>query len=767
MRKQDNPFNKVFKIGSMKTMTDMGYPELEDTKDSDISFDKISFNEGPSFKEAMLDFEGGAEKNKLYNDGYQPPSMFDGWDRIKEETVSQFQAGADLELRGREYGKDSSLKQIPGDIDRIGGGAQAILAPVTAILKESARGYYELAKLAANTTSGLELREGIKNFFNTEAVKEVTGTFREGGELPITPYLAKGVSSTAEFIEETPGVTGLSRLFMVATQLESLGLGSSKATIGNLAEEYAKNKKGKVTKLGNELGRITNIPKDIVKEGKKFDITSPPRQTQELMKTIAESDVKIKSFDDLLPEIQKDKISAITEKKKLFSEIDKPAIFGDKNALELANIVKNDVKNHPGLADDVEFLDDIINKLENNSATIEEIDRLKTVGDRYERIFKKGGDAKDSIKASSIENLRKEVKKLVEAEVPEVTDINNKIGGLISAEDWVADTAAAVTKSKDPMGALRATGAKLPWASRWFAKSGVKEAAILEKELAKIVKKVKKADLGVFESTSKEVDKFLKPSKKIIIQNRANAWIRNMEEKAKTATDKEAQIVFDEIKRKQVYNAFLADELQKEGYTLGDDFIFKKGEGTLESPVKPKVIEQPAAKPQLKLKPGEQGLTKAGTASKSLVEQAKSFKSAEDYISKRLGLAKTVTGKQDILIGNSFILKGKKSQLQLSLNENPKEIILTSISAKELSDLTKVSKGTGIGKSVINELKNYADATGKKFIIADTTNPAMKFWDKISFLERDFGIKMQDEKGFFNVPNSYSYTPKPFRLGGR
>lgn len=132
-----------------------------------------------------------------------------------------------------------------------------------------------------------------------------------------------------------------------------------------------------------------------------------------------------------------------------------------------------------------------------------------------------------------------------------------------------------------------------------------------------------------------------------------------------------------------------------------------------------------------------------------------------DFVSQKLWLEKMDWGlRPDEVIGNSYLLKWKDSQLQISINEKPNEIQITNIHTKELWDLTKVSKWTGLWTNVLNELKNYADESWKKLVIIESTPSAKSYYEKLWFLKPDDSVYYIEKWEKIPANNSFSYIPK-------
>jgi len=133
-----------------------------------------------------------------------------------------------------------------------------------------------------------------------------------------------------------------------------------------------------------------------------------------------------------------------------------------------------------------------------------------------------------------------------------------------------------------------------------------------------------------------------------------------------------------------------------------------------------------------------------------------SFSTAMDSV-KSLGEV-VKEGKPDSVLGESVVLKFDNAQVQASIREDENNIYLTSIAAKKLDDLAEVATGTGRGTSVINQLKKYADQTGKRLAVVDSTKSAKSYYEKISYLKQD-DVTLDFDGEAYTPPISFTYTP--------
>jgi hypothetical protein len=576
-------------------------------------------------------------------------------ERLIQHTGEAFERGEELTAKGivsRKRGEEvggiagQRLKEITSPAQKIAGGAVATLAPLTAVLEESAKGYIDLAELITSTDIGQDVKNKFTEIFNRPDVQNIVNTYKAEGAVPIAPLIEKGARITAETVREIPELEAAATIAGETFKLEALGLGAlTPATFAKLSktaqnqikaqmERRATKKLNKLSELGKDVDRLTMTPEPIMKEGVKFDVSKPSRQTQELMKTVAESDKKIKTFEDLLEVTKKTKEKTLKEKKKITLGISKEPVT-NKSALKLAEETRKMVGTKAGLEKKATFLDMVITDLKTKGATIKDIDKLKTTSDKVNKIFKKSGVAKDNLRAEGLEVLRKKVKEVVELEVPQLKAINARISGLIDAEDWISAAVSKVRRSDDPMGIIRENISKIPWMGRFFAKEGVKEAAKLQKQLPSLMKKVKKADLKPFQTITKEVEKELTPTFIARVKRRAAEFERTLTEKKLT-----------EIKKTQIEQALIADDLIKKGYVLGDDFV-----------IPPKEIK--AIKDIMKLLPERAGVPKVIELPDVRGGQSKQFAGITGGQSKKI--TKQIADEVNKTGGITFNLKKAKS----------------------------------------------------------------------------------------------------------
>ncbi len=113
----------------------------------------------------------------------------------------------------------------------------------------------------------------------------------------------------------------------------------------------------------------------------------------------------------------------------------------------------------------------------------------------------------------------------------------------------------------------------------------------------------------------------------------------------------------------------------------------------------------------------------------------------------------------DAVLGDEVNYIFGEVTIQTKIRETDREVFLNSIASKNTGDLTVGVSGTGRGMQVINALKDYSDRTGKKLIVPDATHFAVPFWDRIEWLNRDYGVVIDLEGIPYRPPNTYSYIP--------
>ena len=114
-------------------------------------------------------------------------------------------------------------------------------------------------------------------------------------------------------------------------------------------------------------------------------------------------------------------------------------------------------------------------------------------------------------------------------------------------------------------------------------------------------------------------------------------------------------------------------------------------------------------------------------------------------------------------LGNKVSFSDGETVVNTYIKETKDQIILNTIDTKDVSDLTKIKKGTGKGTQVIDSLKEYADSTGKQFVVPSVTKTAKPFWEKIPYLKQKYApIPFQGKMQ--NVGESYVYNPKESQL---
>ena len=114
-------------------------------------------------------------------------------------------------------------------------------------------------------------------------------------------------------------------------------------------------------------------------------------------------------------------------------------------------------------------------------------------------------------------------------------------------------------------------------------------------------------------------------------------------------------------------------------------------------------------------------------------------------------------------LGSKVDFSDGKYVVETYINETDDQIILSTIGVKEVSDLTKTAKGTGLGTKVVESFKKYADKTGKQFVVPSVTTAADKYWESIPFLEYKYA-PIPFEGKMQNVGKSYVYNPTKQQL---
>jgi len=116
--------------------------------------------------------------------------------------------------------------------------------------------------------------------------------------------------------------------------------------------------------------------------------------------------------------------------------------------------------------------------------------------------------------------------------------------------------------------------------------------------------------------------------------------------------------------------------------------------------------------------------------------------------------AGVVTMGEDVVMGESVHFVFGKYTVQTWIKEETDRIILFSIGAKMTDDLTLQARGTGLGTRVICALRDYADETGKMFVVPDTTAPA--FWERFNWLKHD-AVAIDWDGTEYWPPNTFTY----------
>jgi len=185
---------------------------------------------------------------------------------------------------------------------------------------------------------------------------------------------------------------------------------------------------------------------------------------------------------------------------------------------------------------------------------------------------------------------------------------------------------------------------------------------------------------------------------------------------------------------KNVLNDF--KKLGNDEFTVSDvsdemiDFLKRKeSQGIIES--SGKYTYNGTRDPQLLYKISSKSKIPAKTT--GLLEEAKKYKSAEEFISNKFGVDSKLYNKT---LGSRSINTGKDT-IKYTIKESGDGIRLFKLLADK--------KGTGAGSDFMSALKAYSDSTGKPITIMNPTNKS--FWSKFDYLEKSGGRDLK-------------YTPK-------
>lgn len=130
------------------------------------------------------------------------------------------------------------------------------------------------------------------------------------------------------------------------------------------------------------------------------------------------------------------------------------------------------------------------------------------------------------------------------------------------------------------------------------------------------------------------------------------------------------------------------------------------------------------------------------------------------YIAKTTGSVINDVGDRDELFGKQINYNFGKVTVQAWIRETANEVFLNSIASKKTVELATSAKGSGKGTLVLGALKKYCDKYKKKLVVPDATEPAMPYWEHISWLERDYSVVVMFDGEPYRVPNTFSYTPE-------
>lgn len=118
-------------------------------------------------------------------------------------------------------------------------------------------------------------------------------------------------------------------------------------------------------------------------------------------------------------------------------------------------------------------------------------------------------------------------------------------------------------------------------------------------------------------------------------------------------------------------------------------------------------------------------------------------------------------GKYDEVIGYTVNVKTEKGNMTIGIRETENEFYLNNIITKNEQGRTAEK---GAGTKVMNNLKEYADKTGKNFIVAGIVKTAEPFYDKFSWLKKEHIIIYDDFGELFDDEDvNRIYKPKNVR----
>ncbi len=126
-----------------------------------------------------------------------------------------------------------------------------------------------------------------------------------------------------------------------------------------------------------------------------------------------------------------------------------------------------------------------------------------------------------------------------------------------------------------------------------------------------------------------------------------------------------------------------------------------------------------------------------------LIEEARKYKSAEEFIANKLNGKPFNYSGETLGDGSKLTSRGMQignNKVRYQMFDQSDQILLPKIYIDE--------KGTGLGTDFINTLKEYSDATGKKLVIRNVENP--KFFDKFSYLKNERGAYRYDPTDIYN-----------------
>ena len=157
------------------------------------------------------------------------------------------------------------------------------------------------------------------------------------------------------------------------------------------------------------------------------------------------------------------------------------------------------------------------------------------------------------------------------------------------------------------------------------------------------------------------------------------------------------------------------------------------------------------------------------TPTTTIIEAPQVIEGVEKIVAENLGIeVKTEptdpTNKYEVTLGQMSTFTEKDNKLEVWIKETPEQFVLSQIKIEK--------EGTGLATKFINQLKNYADKTGKKFVMPAPTPTAKKFLSKFKWLEigalREDGVVETTLEYQPPTPTKPEPTqPKPPRMGRR